>query len=113
MIIWNKICALSSILLLTSSLSIAQAFKNNFPLFHSSIGEPIYANKIHLTNNIITNITYSGSSVKVNSIPGDYYTRNFGYFCKKELQFEKATRVPLRFRLGSLQQCDQLERKIR
>ncbi len=41
----------------------------------------------------------------------DYYTRNFGFFCKKELQFEKATKIPLRFRLGSLQYNDYLEQK--
>jgi hypothetical protein len=44
-------------------------------------------------------------------IGADYYTRNFGFFCKKELQFEKATKIPLRFRLGSLQYNDYLEQK--
>lgn len=44
-------------------------------------------------------------------ISRDFYTRNFGFFCKKELQFEKATKIPLRFRLGSLQYNDYLEQK--
>lgn len=44
-------------------------------------------------------------------ISADFYTQNFGFFCKKELQFEKATKIPLRFRLGSLQHNDYLEQK--
>ena len=49
--------------------------------------------------------------VSCSVISADFYTRNFGFFCKKELQFEKVTKIPLRFRLGSLQYNNYLEGK--
>lgn len=40
----------------------------------------------------------------------DYYN-SLGVACKAELRLEKAIKIPFRFRLGSLQQTDYLERK--
>ena len=47
----------------------------------------------------------------VTAVRKDLYTNNFGFFCRKEWQLEKSTRIPLRFRLGSLEQCNILEQK--
>lgn len=39
------------------------------------------------------------------------YSESRSFFCRKEWQFEKATSIPLRLRLGSLAYTDYLEKK--
>ena len=41
----------------------------------------------------------------------DDYVKNLSFFCRHEWKLEKALRVPLRFRVGSLEQCNRLEGK--
>lgn len=47
---------------------------------------------------------------KVRPLQYNYYN-SLGAACKAELKLEKATRIPFRFRLGSLAQTDYMEQK--
>lgn len=46
-------------------------------------------------------------------IPDDVYVRNFGFFCREELQLQKRTGVNFSLRLGSLAYCNFIEGKSR
>ena len=58
------------------------------------------------------NFSLQFTNIKSIIIRPDFYTQNFGFFCKKELQLEKITKIPVKIRLGSVQQCDWLEGKL-
>ena len=55
--------------------------------------------------------TVSGHTEKVEQlIPQNYYTQHLGFFCRQELKMQQA-KVPVTFRLGSMEQCNRLEQK--
>jgi hypothetical protein len=88
--------------------------------FHSKSQEELKFRAPRFTSSALHSI--KNDSIKHNAqmpyfIPSivspDLYTRDFGFFCKKELQVEKLTNVKVRFRLGSMQQSDFLEGKTK
>jgi hypothetical protein len=50
-------------------------------------------------------------SERLYTVPSNIYFIQSGVFCKMEWEIEKASRIPFRFRLGSLADCNALEGK--
>jgi hypothetical protein len=110
---WNKICGFGTIFFLSALFSSAQKL-NNIRYEPSSL----FASRLLPGNTFPlfslkedTTLLKSKAPAPITIISQNYYTQHFGFFCKKELALEKATKIPLRFRLGSLQHCNYLEGK--
>ena len=46
-------------------------------------------------------------------VPQNFSIKNLPFFCDKEYKLEKLTKIPFRFRLGSVAYCDKMEGKIK
>ena len=44
-------------------------------------------------------------------LSANYYASHLGFFCKKEIILERAAKIPIKFRLGSIEECDRMEGK--
>ncbi len=44
-------------------------------------------------------------------ISQNFTTKNLPFFCDKEYKLEKITKIPFRFRLGSVEYCNKMEGK--
>lgn len=60
-----------------------------------------------------TNTYLLKQPVYINPITGNFYAKQLPFFCTKELQVQRATGFPIKFRLGSVEYTDKLEGKNR
>lgn len=60
---------------------------------------------------VTTRYTDSMKTQLKKTVPKGYYITHLPFFCKKEWQIEKATGIPFRLRLGSLDYVNTLEGK--
>lgn len=107
MVFWNKICGFITVFVIISFSGSAQILSGT-----------AYYNKKQIEETLIVDSTFALNKVNFQRIaaissiiPQNYYSQHLGFICKKEIAFEKVTKVPFRFRLGSLQQCNYLEGK--
>jgi hypothetical protein len=99
---WNKICGFIVIFFLPVLFCAAQSAGIGIP------GQKLNVAQSHfpgINNRDYYHVSYPSSFY----ITPDYAKEHFGFFCKKELLVEKYTKIPLRFRLGSVEQCNYLE----
>lgn len=136
MFFWNKFCGIIGFFLILSVSSYAQtsiellSVKNNFflkpaspivdgstklvPLDKTSINFNSNASLIKSKNHSVIKEPsnyFPFTNTDPNSIPADFSTCRYGFFCREELKIEKATKIPLRIRLGSMEQCNYYEGK--
>ena len=108
MLFWNKICGLITIFFLCTLFSSAQV-SNYSKSIGINVSKKLAYPPVFFVKNSSDKELNKNKLLPV--IPQNYYTQHFGIICKKELAIEKTIKIPFRFRLGSVQQCNYLEGK--
>jgi len=88
----KAICLFVNLLLITATASYGQ-------------GAPMHSDKQKKIDSL--------QNIPLRLLSQDYYSNNLSFFCRKEWQLEKITKVPFRVRLGSLDYVNTLEGKGR
>jgi hypothetical protein len=72
---------------------------------------PAPTHTISLTNYPAKPTPLSNKNKEV--IAPDFYVRQLPFFCRQEIKFEKAVKIPFKFRVGSVEDCDRMEGKYK
>jgi hypothetical protein len=132
MFFWNKFCGLIIFFFILTNFSYAQyqlqafpstkknSLKNNFKTIKTAVllssknslltfYQPKSNSPLNHDQIICSLENFKTTSASI--IPENFVTCDYGFFCRQELKIEKATNFPIRFRLGSLEQCNYYEGK--
>ena len=61
--------------------------------------------------NLKRSIDTMDKKIYLKVLPRNFYSQHMGFFCKKEVQVQQYTHLPLFFRLGTLEYVDRMEHK--
>ncbi len=67
--------------------------------------------KAFVPGTVRTVVTLNPRQNFLSLVQPDFFLHNESFFCRQERKLENATKLPLRFRIGSLQYCNWLEGK--
>lgn len=137
MFFWNKFCGIIKFFLICTIFSYAQnanetllkkdnpylqtaffavnnsekliSFDDNYISFNNLLSLKNKSNKHLLSKKPFDYFPYKITNTS--AIPADFSMCRYGFFCRQELKIEKTTKIPLRIRLGSLEQCNYYEGK--
>jgi hypothetical protein len=68
----------------------------------------------HLKTNpilLLKDSTHQKPFFPLTVLPSNFYAAHLPFFCDKELKLQKAVKMSVKFRLGSVDACDKLEGK--
>ncbi len=77
------------------------------------IGSVIFLGSFHITT-AQSSSPFAKDTVPfthIKTVPPQFYTQHLPFFCQKERQLQKVTRLPLYIRLGNKEYVDYLEQK--
>lgn len=136
---WNKFCCIFSLLAYSAISVHAQiryqtALQGNSPgifqevrgLFLLPPSQPLELKSKRLDNILQKNDNWAQFKLSAYALPGvhllpqrgtslilpaDFSLSHMAFFCRQEWKCERVTGIPLRLRVGSLEECDWLEQK--
>ncbi|MEP7079579.1 MAG: hypothetical protein ABI784_02570 [Ginsengibacter sp.] len=113
MFFWNKVCASLFFFFFISSTSFSQLSADNRlkdkAVFQKQLSFSTFT--VPKRSIIKLNILLPTILKPDLKITPDQVSCKYGFFCKNEWKLEKTTRLPFRFRVGSLEQCDFYENR--
>ena len=79
----------------------------------SFIGSVIFLGSFHITaaQSSLFPAKDSARFIHIKTVPPQFYTQHLSFFCQKERQLQKVTRLPVFIRLGNKEYVDYLEQK--